>query len=110
MLSVQTRDEGQEAALVVGLGLPKIFGQREDRARFDVNLSRHHHYRFVKCGLMRDFESTELNNLSLPASVNRFGDIVTTQVEVYGVCIGCAINTGYTNAKTDSSVVGGEKS
>lgn len=92
--------------LFIDLGLLKTFGQREERARFDANLARHHHYRCVKCGMIRDFESAELNDLPLPASVNRFGDIVSTQIEVQGVCASCASDA---KVASDSSAVDGDK-
>jgi Fur family peroxide stress response transcriptional regulator len=49
-----------------------------------------HHYLCVRCGLVRDFESTELNALPLPDSVSRFGEVVSAHVEVRGVCAKCA--------------------
>lgn len=92
--------------LFIDLGLVKTLGQREERARFDANLTRHHHYRCVKCGMIRDFESAELNDLSLPASVNRFGDIVSTQIEVQGVCTRCVRDA---NIVPDSGTLDGDK-
>jgi len=92
--------------LFIDLGLLKTFGQREERARFDANLVQHHHYRCLKCGMIRDFESAELNDLPLPASVNRFGDIVSTQIEVQGVCARCA---GDAKIVQDSSTLDSDK-
>lgn len=83
--------------LFIDLGLLKTFGQREERARFDANLAHHHHYRCLKCGMVRDFESTELNDLPIPESVNQFGDIVSTQIEVQGVCARCASDAKVTS-------------
>ena len=76
--------------LLMDLGLLTTLGSRRESVRFDANLKQHHHYLCVRCGLVRDFESTELNELPIPDSVNRFGDIVCTQVEVQGVCASCA--------------------
>ena len=42
------------------------------------------------CGLTRDFDSEELNTLSIPASVADFGSVDATRVEVRGVCRRCA--------------------
>lgn len=83
--------------LFIDLGLLKTFGQREERARFDANLAHHHHYRCLKCGMVRDFESAELNDLPIPESVNQFGDIVSTQIEVQGVCARCASDVKVTS-------------
>jgi Fur family peroxide stress response transcriptional regulator len=76
--------------LLTDLGLLTTLGPREGRVRFDANLEHHHHYVCVRCGLVRDFESPELNSLRIPYSVNGFGDVVSTQVEVRGICAECA--------------------
>jgi Fur family peroxide stress response transcriptional regulator len=72
------------------LGLITTLGPRRDRVRFDANVARHHHYICVRCGLVRDFESSELNALPVPAAVKQFGSVVDSQVEVRGICDGCA--------------------
>ena len=37
------------------LGLITTLGSSRERTRFDANLSRHHHFVCVQCGLTRDF-------------------------------------------------------
>ena len=76
--------------LLTDLGLLTTLGPREGRVRFDANLEHHHHYVCLRCGLVRDFESPELNTLRIPDAVNGFGDVVSTQVEVRGICARCA--------------------
>jgi Fur family peroxide stress response transcriptional regulator len=76
--------------LLMDLGLLTTLAPRQDSVRFDANLEQHHHYLCVRCGLVRDFESTELNALRIPDSVNRFGQVVSVHVEVRGVCASCA--------------------
>jgi Fur family peroxide stress response transcriptional regulator len=76
--------------LLTDLGLLATLGPRQDSVRFDANLEQHHHYMCVRCGLVRDFESTELNELPIPDSVSRFGQVVSAHVEVRGVCARCA--------------------
>lgn len=76
--------------LLIDLGLLTTLGPRQGSVRFDANLEHHHHYLCVRCGLVRDFESIELNALRIPDSVNRFGRVVSTHVEVRGVCARCA--------------------
>jgi Fur family peroxide stress response transcriptional regulator len=71
------------------LGLVTTLGPRGDGVRFDANLDRHHHYCCVRCGLVRDFESGELDGLSLPDSVKRLGSVVDSHVEVRGLCAAC---------------------
>lgn len=76
--------------LLTDLGLLTTLGPRRDSVRFDANLEQHHHYLCVRCGLVRDFESNELNALRIPNSVHRFGQVVSAHVEVRGVCAKCA--------------------
>jgi Fur family transcriptional regulator, peroxide stress response regulator len=72
------------------LGLITTLGPRRDSVRFDANLKRHHHYVCIRCGLVRDFESEELNGLRVPDAARDFGRVVGTQVEVHGVCQKCS--------------------
>jgi len=72
------------------LGLITTFGPPRERTRFDANLSRHHHFVCVQCGLTRDFYSDKFDKLTLPESVQSIGYVETTQVEVKGVCLKCA--------------------
>jgi Fur family peroxide stress response transcriptional regulator len=72
------------------LGLIKTLGPPRERTRFDANLSHHHHFVCVQCGLTRDFYSDNFDKLSLPESVQSIGYVETTQVEVKGICLKCA--------------------
>ncbi len=76
--------------LLNDLGLVSTLGPKRASVRFDANLAHHHHYVCVRCGLARDFESSELNTIRIPESVKGFGSIVATHVEVRGVCDRCA--------------------
>ncbi len=76
--------------LLNDLGLITTLGSPRERTRFDANLSRHHHFVCVKCGLTRDFYSDELDRLDLPESVKALGQVNTAQVEVRGMCTACA--------------------
>ena len=51
------------------LGLITTLGPRRGSVRFDANLGTHHHYVCVRCGLTRDFESAELDELRIPRAV-----------------------------------------
>jgi Fur family peroxide stress response transcriptional regulator len=68
------------------LGLVETLGHERDGMRFDANLDRHHHYVCVECGLVRDFESEELDGLRIPDAVKRLGSVVDARVEVRGLC------------------------
>ncbi len=76
--------------LLDDLGLITTLGPSRERTRFDANLTRHHHFVCVRCGLTRDFYSDDLDNLKLPRSAKALGRIETALVEVRGVCRDCA--------------------
>jgi Fur family peroxide stress response transcriptional regulator len=71
------------------LRLVATLGPKREGIRFDANLEQHHHYVCVRCGLVRDFESEELNSLRVPRSVKGLGGILDARVEVRGVCARC---------------------
>lgn len=79
--------------LLDGLGLITTLGPRRESVRFDPNLEHHHHYVCVQCGLAKDFVSADLNVLTIPASVKKFGSVMATHVEVRGLCAVCAKKT-----------------
>ena len=72
------------------LGLINTLGPPRERARFDANLGRHHHFICTQCGLTRDFYSEQFNKLKLPESIESIGHAEMTQVEVNGICRQCA--------------------
>ena len=72
------------------LGLIKTLGPPRERARFDANLGRHHHFICTQCGLIRDFYSETFSKLKLPESIQSMGYAEMTQVEVKGICHQCA--------------------
>ena len=86
--------------LLRDLGLINTLGPPRERTRFDANLSHHHHFVCTRCGLTRDFYSDELDELRLPESVKDFGYVKTTQVEVKGVCLNCAVGDKKPNQLT----------
>lgn len=75
--------------LLTDLGLISTLGPPRGSTRFEANLSRHHHFVCVHCGLTRDFYSDALDDLKLPAAVKAHGRVETTHVEVRGVCQTC---------------------
>ena len=72
------------------LGLITMLGPTRERARFDANLNRHHHFVCTRCAMTRDFASDELDRLKLPDSLRYIGHVEKTQVEVKGICQKCA--------------------
>ncbi len=72
------------------LGLITILGSQRERARFDANLSRHHHFVCTRCGLTQDFYSDDLDRIELPDALRSIGHAEKTHVEVRGLCRNCA--------------------
>ncbi|SHH94868.1 Fur family transcriptional regulator, peroxide stress response regulator [Desulfofustis glycolicus DSM 9705] len=75
--------------LLNDLGLVKTLGSSREATRFDANLEKHHHFICKNCGYTRDFVSSELDNLTLPESLQSFGEVEATHIEVRGVCREC---------------------
>ena len=71
-------------------GLITTLGPSRERTRFDANLTRHHHFVCMQCGLTLDFYNEEFNDIKLPRSAKAFGRIETTAVEARGVCRECS--------------------
>lgn len=76
--------------LLADLGLISALGPKRASVRFDANLTPHHHYVCVRCGLARDFESADLDALRIPLTVKELGSIASTHVEVRGLCRRCS--------------------
>ncbi len=72
------------------LDLITILGPPRERARFDANLNRHHHFVCTRCGLTRDFFSEKFGSLKLPVSLLSIGHAEKIQVEAIGLCLKCA--------------------
>jgi Fur family transcriptional regulator, peroxide stress response regulator len=77
--------------LLNDLGMVTTLGSNHERTRFDANLSRHHHFVCIRCGLTLDFCSDELDNLRLKETLKSFGTVESAQVEVHGVCHACSL-------------------
>lgn len=76
--------------MLVELGLITTLKAPHERMRFDANMHIHHHFVCVQCGLIRDFYSPAFDALHIPDSVNVFGVVKQTHVEVRGLCWRCA--------------------
>ena len=62
----------------------------KDRARFDANNDRHHHFICTRCGKVRDFYNTECDAISPSRDIASFGTVTSVHVEMRGVCTQCA--------------------
>ena len=77
-------------SLLEELGLVSKVGILCDRARFDANTDRHHHFVCVQCGRVRDFVKREWDQCPTPEEVKGLGTIQSMHVQLRGVCKACA--------------------
>ena len=73
----------EEKGIIVRMGAMK------ERARFDANTSRHHHFVCTQCGLVRDFYDEAFNSLKAPREVPEMGCVDSVYVELRGLCREC---------------------
>ena len=73
----------EEKGVIVRMGAMK------ERARFDANTSRHHHFVCMQCGLVRDFYDEAFNSLKPPQKVPDMGCVDSVYVELRGFCRTC---------------------
>jgi Fur family peroxide stress response transcriptional regulator len=92
------------------LGLLTTLGPQREGVRFDGNLEPHHHYLCVRCGLVRDFESAELDALRVARAVKQLGTVTDAHVEVRGVCASCQASRADEPSTTASTSLPPKKS
>lgn len=61
----------------------------QDRARFDANMNRHHHFVCEACGRISDFYSAELDHFAPPPEVAALGRVESVHIELRGKCKTC---------------------
>jgi len=60
-----------------------------DRARYDANMNRHHHFVCTRCGLVSDYNNKRLDNLKIPDDIKKFGNVESVHIQLRGVCTKC---------------------
>jgi|GEM_PF-262068 len=79
----QTLRKLQQNQIIMRVGMPA------ERARFDADLTRHHHFICERCGAIRDFRCEEYDRLPTPAGVRSVGVPRLVWVEIQGICNTC---------------------
>lgn len=74
-------------------GIISRVGSVRDRARFDANTDRHHHFVCTECGKISDFYSDSLDRLPAPRQVTAMGKVEGVYVEMRGRCRKCQART-----------------
>lgn len=70
-------------------GLINKIETAESQARFEVKLMRHHHVICRRCNRITDFQWESLDDVSLPAEIDRWGRVENRNVIAYGICTAC---------------------
>ncbi len=76
-------------ALFEELGLIRRVEVLCDRARFDANTARHHHFVCSRCGRIKDFVGGEIDAYVPPAEVSELGDVSSVHLQLRGICNEC---------------------
>ena len=74
-------------------------GSMRDRARFDANTDRHHHFVCTECGLIGDFYSDAMDRFPVPREVTEMGGVEAVYVELRGICRKCEQKTMKTEGR-----------
>ena len=75
-------------------------GSMRDRARFDANTDRHHHFVCTACGMIGDFYSDAMDRLAVPREVSEMGSVDGVYVELRGICRKCEQKAMKTEGRT----------
>ena len=70
-------------------GLVREVNVGHDMARYDGNVSLHHHLICLGCGSIVDVMDDELNRLQLSSAQAKGFDVLRHRVEFYGYCVSC---------------------
>jgi Fur family peroxide stress response transcriptional regulator len=76
-------------ATLDGLGLVRRVTATPGPARYDANLTRHHHFVCTRCGLIRDVEDRGLDAVRAPRGTASLGSVESVEVQLRGVCVDC---------------------
>ncbi|MCX8052248.1 MAG: transcriptional repressor [Armatimonadetes bacterium] len=75
--------------LLRDLGLIRTLGPQREKARFDANPHRHHHFVCNACGTAFDFDSPQFDELTVSYKLELVGQVQTAHVELRGICRHC---------------------
>ncbi len=71
------------------LGIVKKLHVMGERALFDANLSRHHHFVCTRCKRVEDVYWPEFDETNLPDEASHLGVVSSRHLELHGVCNQC---------------------
>lgn len=71
------------------IGVIKKLNLMGEKALFDKNLDRHHHFVCTKCKGVQDIYWPEFDNTETPAEAQIIGKITSRHLEIRGICNEC---------------------
>ena len=71
-------------------GLISRLETMKNQARFEAEMSEHHHLICNKCGKITDFEWTSFGGVDLPDGIDQWGSINKKNVILRGICNLCS--------------------
>jgi Fur family transcriptional regulator, peroxide stress response regulator len=74
---------------LVSIGIAKKVSNPQSKARFDADMSRHHHLTCLRCGLVLDLFDANLSNLQLPTGIEDEFRIQDYSITFTGLCAPC---------------------
>jgi len=75
---------------LVDLGLVDRVVGTAGASRYDANTAGHHHFVCTRCGLIRDIDNDDVNEVDVPSSAEELGSVSSVEVRFTGVCSECA--------------------
>jgi Fur family transcriptional regulator, peroxide stress response regulator len=63
-------------------------------ARYDANVTHHHHFVCARCGTARDVVDPALDAVRTSAETTGFGRVETVEVRLRGICMDCERDGG----------------
>jgi len=76
-------------ATLVELGLVNRVSVPGGSARYDADISPHHHFVCVECGLIGDVHARALEQIDIPHEAARYGIVQLVKVQFRGICDQC---------------------
>ena len=76
-------------ATLISHNLVHKVGSNQNQARFEVQHLHHHHVICRKCNKIMDFTWNVVDQSSIPAELDRWGQVEHAHVVVYGICSDC---------------------
>ena len=72
------------------IGLVDVVEGRGAPKRYDPDLSPHHHFHCVECGMIEDFRQEKYDELEIPREIRQKHTVFNKRVVISGLCEQCS--------------------